>query len=71
MFIACKYEEIYPIRIKILQERIAHNKLTDEQIRNMEAEILETLNFNLLGTSPYEICMQILNHFGYKDKMPH
>ena len=65
IFIACKYEEIYPIRLKILQERIAHNKLSEDQIRNMEAEILETLNFNLLGTSPYEICMQTLSHFGY------
>lgn len=34
----------------------------------MEAEILTTLNFNLLGTSPYELAMQTLTLAGYQEK---
>lgn len=30
IFIACKYEEIYPLRLKIVEERIAHKKLSEE-----------------------------------------
>ena len=30
MFIACKYEEIYPIKLLIIQEKIAHKKLSIE-----------------------------------------
>ena len=30
MFIATKYEEIYPIKLSVLSEKIAHNKLSME-----------------------------------------
>jgi len=34
----------------------------------MEAEILHTLNFNLLGTSPYDIAMHALTLAGYQER---
>lgn len=40
MFIACKFEETYPISLSIIQERIAHNKISESEIKLMEAEIL-------------------------------
>jgi hypothetical protein len=40
IFLACKYEEIYPIRLKTVFEKIAHMKLTIEEIKNKEAIIL-------------------------------
>jgi hypothetical protein len=39
MFISCKYEEIYPIKLQIFFEKIAHRKLTKEEIKEKEAEI--------------------------------
>jgi len=39
MFIACKYEEIYPVKLQIVHEKIAHKKLSKEEIRAKEAEI--------------------------------
>ncbi|EAR88519.2 amine-terminal domain cyclin (macronuclear) [Tetrahymena thermophila SB210] len=71
IFIASKYEEIYPLRIQIIEERISHNKLSQEQIKQTEAEILNTLDFKLLGTSPYEIAMQTLTLIGLQDKLSH
>jgi len=28
IFIACKYEEIYPLKVKLMHEKIAHRKLS-------------------------------------------
>ena len=33
MFIASKYQDIYPLRLKIVQDKIAHNKLTCQEIK--------------------------------------
>ncbi|KAL4488076.1 hypothetical protein ABPG72_009414 [Tetrahymena utriculariae] len=71
IFIASKYEEIYPLRLQIIEERISHNKLSQEQIKSTEAEILNVLDFNLLGASPYEIAMQTLTLIGLQDKLKH
>ena len=47
MFIASKYQDIYPLRLKIVQDKIAHNKLTSKEIRNKEDEIMRYLNYNI------------------------
>ena len=36
MFVAAKYEEIYPLKLSIVHEKIAHKKLTTETIRKKE-----------------------------------
>lgn len=30
MFIACKYEEIYPMKLKVVHDKISHKKLSEE-----------------------------------------
>jgi hypothetical protein len=46
MFLASKYEEIYPIKLSILQEKIAHKKLTKDQILQKEVEIWYIIPYN-------------------------
>ena len=46
MFIASKYHDIRPLRLKTVQEKIAHNKLTCEEIKNKEDEISRFLNYS-------------------------
>ena len=36
MFIACKYEEIYPVKLQVVHEKIAHKKLAKEDIKIKE-----------------------------------
>ena len=62
MFLACKYEEIYPIRLKTLHEKIAHKKLTIEEIKNKEASILSDLSFDITGPTPFDFIQIVLNH---------
>ena len=40
MFIASKYEDIYPLRMKTIDERIAQKKIPIEQIKTLELDIL-------------------------------
>ena len=47
MFIASKYQDIYPLRLKIVQDKIAHNKLTCKEIKEKEDEIYRYLNYSI------------------------
>jgi hypothetical protein len=60
MFIACKYEEIYPMKLQVVHEKIAHRKLSIDQIKLKESEILAACNFYLIGATPYELAMHCL-----------
>jgi len=40
MFIASKYEDIYPLKMKMVYEKIAHKKLPIERIKALEMDIL-------------------------------
>lgn len=40
IFMACKYEEIYPVKLSVVYEKIAHKKISVEQILKKEGEIL-------------------------------
>ena len=33
MWMACKYEEIYPFKLKLVHEKIAHKKISKEAMR--------------------------------------
>jgi len=43
MFIASKYEDYYPIKMKIVYEKIAHAKLKIEDIKKLELDIMKSL----------------------------
>jgi len=47
MFIASKYEDIYPLRMQMVYEKIAHKKITIESIKQMEREIMAALGSTL------------------------
>lgn len=61
MFMACKYEEIYPVKLQIVHEKIAHKKLTKEEIKDKETNILQVLDFNLNGTTILDILTMVLS----------
>lgn len=37
MFIAAKYEEIHPMKLSVVHEKIAHKKLSKEEIKDKES----------------------------------
>ena len=63
MFIASKYEDIYPPEVKDFSY-ITDHAYTKKEILNMEIDILSSLNFNITFPTPFrfiEIYKQILN----------
>lgn len=47
MFIASKYEDIYPLKMKMVFEKIAHKKLSIEKIKSLEMDILKVINYRI------------------------
>jgi hypothetical protein len=47
MFIASKYEDIYPLKMKMVYEKIAHKKLPIEKIKSLELDILKVINYRI------------------------
>ena len=47
MFIASKYEDIYPLKMKMVFEKIAHRKLSIEDIKTLELDILKSINYKI------------------------
>ncbi len=45
IFTASKYQDIYPLRLKVVYEKIAHKKLAPEDIKDREADIYQHLGY--------------------------
>ena len=54
MFIASKYEDVYPLKMKMVFEKIAHKKLSIEKIKSMELEMLKTINYRISAPTVIE-----------------
>ena len=54
MFMASKYEDIYPLLMKTVYNKIAHKKVSVEAIRAKEIDILRALGFKLGAPTPLE-----------------
>lgn len=55
MFISSKFEEIYPVKLSIVHEKIAHKKLSRDEIKDKETEITLVTDFKLVGVTIQEI----------------
>ena len=55
MYLASKYEDIYPIHSNVAYEKISHKAVSQKEILNMEREFLITLDFDLDIVTVYDI----------------
>lgn len=49
MFMASKYEDLFPLLMKTVIKKIGHDKITDEQVRQRELYIFKALEFKIGG----------------------
>jgi Flp pilus assembly CpaF family ATPase len=65
MFIASKYEDIYPLKMKMVHEKIAHKKLSIDRIKSLELDILRAINYKIPAPTSLEFLKvylkQVLN----------
>ena len=51
MFIASKYEDIQPLKMKMVFEKIGHKKLSIETIKQMELQNVKTIRYKIAAPS--------------------
>ena len=69
MFIAAKFQEIFPITLKDLEHKVGHDQFTPFEIKNMEAKVIREVNIeNLVSTSVYDFCKTYFYDFYYNNK---
>ena len=54
MFVASKYEDIYPLKLSVLFEKIGHRKIEKFKLLSHERKIVQTLDFNLRLPTLYD-----------------
>lgn len=47
MFVASKFEDIYPLKMKTVFEKIAHKKLDIQKIKTLELEIMKAIEYKI------------------------
>jgi len=65
MFIASKYQDIYPLRLKTVHEKIAHRKLSTQEIKAKEEEITKCLNYVIGKASQWEFICHFIEDIFY------
>ena len=60
MFIASKYEDYYPIKMKIVFEKIAHQKLKIEDIKQLELDLMQTIQYKIPAPTVLDFLKNLL-----------
>ena len=55
MFSAMKYEEIHPLRLSLITEKIARKKFTREEIISKESRVMQVLGFCLNSSTVFDV----------------
>ena len=55
IFIATKFEELTPIKLSVVYEKIGHRKISKDDIRMMESEILSIIGYDLVGGTLFDL----------------
>ena len=54
MYLASKYEDVYPFSSYLAYERISHKSVPHREILRMEGEFLRLIEFDLELVSPFD-----------------
>ena len=77
MFIASKYEDIYPLKMKTVHEKIAHQKLDISKIKALELEMMRVIDYKIHAPTVLDflkvylvevLCIEIKNRTETKKK---
>lgn len=68
MLIASKMEEIYPLKVKTVFDKIAHRKIPMSELIGMEAKISQVLGFELTTFTVYDLaCLKLIDYLIKED----
>jgi hypothetical protein len=68
MFIASKMEDLIPLRMSNIVEKVGHKKFRDSEVKARERVILETINFDIIMTSTYDFIKTYIYDFCHNNQ---
>lgn len=68
IYIASKMEDLLPIHLNHIVNKIGYNKFTPSQIQKKEKEILVTIDFELIHSSVYDFVKTFLLDFSFNNQ---
>lgn len=68
-FMASKMMDLNPVRLELIIENIAHNKLTKDDIKNRELEIITALNFEIESPNILYMLEVLIRKMGIIDNL--
>jgi hypothetical protein len=68
LFIASKMEDLIPLRMEHVTEKVSHNKFNQKQIKTQEKLMLETIKFDIMTTSTYDFIKTFIFDFCHNNK---
>lgn len=68
LYIASKFEDLYPLDINTVRIRISHCKFTEKEIHDKEKQILELLDFKIITASTLDFIKNFIYDFLYNNK---
>lgn len=68
MFIASKAEDLIPFNMQIVKQKIAHNKFSEREIKNMEKTIIVAIDFKILYSSASDFIRTYIYDFKFNNK---
>ena len=63
MFSAAKYEEIHPLKLNVVYDKIARKKFRKVDILEKESEIVACLGFRLEEPTAYDVARHAIGNF--------
>lgn len=60
MFVASKYEDIYPLKMKTVFEKIAHKKLQIEDIKGLELGLMQVIRYKIHAPTVLDFLKQYM-----------
>lgn len=57
MLVATKMEEVYPLKMKTVFDKIAHKKIPMTELVDMEKKIVEALDFSVISSTFYDLAV--------------
>lgn len=70
MYLATKYEDVYPFSSYIAFERISHKAIPQKEILKNEGDLLRLIEFNLEIVTPFDFHQYIMGALIQKFSMP-
>ena len=60
MFVGSKFEDIFPVKMRTVHEKIAHKKLTVDEIKALELDLMQTIQYQVHAPTPLDFLKQFL-----------